>query len=86
LYRAQEGYVALAALEWHFWERSLQELGVRGDDRRDLERIFAWGTAEQWEEWTAARDLPLVGVRDVERDEEDEEDENAFVTEQRDLL
>jgi alpha-methylacyl-CoA racemase len=46
LYRAQEGYVALAALESHFWERSLQELGVRGDDRRDLERIFAAETAE----------------------------------------
>ncbi len=78
LYRAREGYVALAALEPHFWERLLEELGVDGDDRRDLERIFETETAEQWEEWAAARDLPLAAVRDVEWDAEDE---NASVSE-----
>src|SRR5215212_8602415 len=83
LYRAREGYVALAALEPHFWERLLQELGMGGDDRQDLERIFETETAEQWEEWAAARDLPLAVVRDVERDEEDEKDENAFVSRRR---
>ena len=40
LYRTRDGYVALAALDPHFWERLLQELGVKGDERRDLERIF----------------------------------------------
>jgi alpha-methylacyl-CoA racemase len=69
LYRAQGGYVALAALEKHFWERLLEELGVEGDERRDLERIFQTRTAEQWEEWAEERDLPLAAVRDVERDE-----------------
>jgi crotonobetainyl-CoA:carnitine CoA-transferase CaiB-like acyl-CoA transferase len=83
LYRAREGYVALAALEPHFWERLLQELGIGGDDRQDLERIFETETAEQWEEWATARDLPLAAVRDVERDEEDEKDENAFVSRRR---
>jgi len=48
LYRACEGHVALAALEPHFWERLLQELGVKGD-RQDLEQIFETRTAEQWE-------------------------------------
>src|SRR5215204_3973467 len=80
LYRTREGYVALAALEPHFWERLLQELGVKGDERRDLERIFVSKTAKQWEEWAAERDLPLVAVRDIERDEEDE---TAFVPERR---
>ena len=62
LYRAREGHVALAALESHFWERLLQELGVEGD-RRDLEQIFETRTADQWEEWAAERDLPLTAVK-----------------------
>lgn len=83
LYRTRDGYVALAALEPHFWERLLQELGVKGDERRDLERIFVSKTAKQWEEWAAQCDLPLAAVRDVERDEEDEGDETAFLPERR---
>ena len=84
LYRTREGHVALAALEPHFfWERLLQELGVKGDERRDLEWIFETETAEYWEDWATARDHPLAAVRDVERDEQDEEDENAFVLESR---
>jgi crotonobetainyl-CoA:carnitine CoA-transferase CaiB-like acyl-CoA transferase len=83
LYSAREGHVALAALEPHFWERLLEELGVDGDERRDLERIFETETAEHWEEWATARDLPLAAVRDVEWDEENEEDENALVSERR---
>ena len=62
LYRAREGHVALAALEPHFWERLLQELGV-GGDRRELELAFETRTADQWEEWAAERDLPLAAVR-----------------------
>jgi alpha-methylacyl-CoA racemase len=62
LYRAREGHVALAALEPHFWERLLQELGVRGD-RQALEQAFETRTAEQWEEWAAERDLPLTALR-----------------------
>jgi alpha-methylacyl-CoA racemase len=76
LYRAQRNYVALAALEEHFWERLLGEFGIDGDDRGDLERIFETRTAEQWEEWAAERDLPLAAVKDVEQDE------NAFSPEQ----
>ena len=61
--------MALAALEKHFWERLLGELGIEGDERRDLERIFETRTAEQWEEWAAERDLPLAAVKDVGQDE-----------------
>jgi alpha-methylacyl-CoA racemase len=76
LYRAREGHVALAALEPHFWERLLQELGVKGD-RRDLVRVFETRTAEKWEEWAAEHDLPLAAVRDAEQYGENESDETA---------
>jgi alpha-methylacyl-CoA racemase len=69
LYRAREGHVAVAALEKHFWDGLWEEFGVEGDERRDLERIFQTRTAEQWEEWAAERDLPLVAVKYVEQDE-----------------
>lgn len=62
LYRAREGYVALAALEPHFWKRLLRELEIE-DDGRSLEKIFATQDAGRWEEWAAERDLPLVAVR-----------------------
>ncbi len=41
--------MALAALEPHFWERLLEELGVDGDERRDLKRVFETETAKHWE-------------------------------------
>ena len=69
LYRAREGHVALAALEKHFWERLREELGIEGDERRDLGRIFRTRSAGQWEEWAAGRDLPLAAVKDMEQDE-----------------
>ena len=68
LYRAREGRVALAALEKHFWERLRRELGIEGEERRDLERIFQTRTAGQWEAWAAEHDLPLAAVKDVEHD------------------
>lgn len=74
LYRAREGYVALAALEPHFWERLLQELEVDGDDYQDLQRIFETEPANRWEEWAAARDLPLVAVRDASSGQQIEEE------------
>lgn len=64
LYRARDGYVALAALEPHFWDRLLHELGV-GGDRQELGRTFEAKTAEQWEAWAAEHDLPLLAVRDA---------------------
>ena len=64
------------ALEPHFWERLLEELGVEGD-RRDLQRIFGTRTAERWEEWAAERHLPLAAVRLAERDDEANETASA---------
>jgi alpha-methylacyl-CoA racemase len=68
LYRARKGYVALAALEKHFWERLRGELGIEGDERRGLESILQTRTAGQWEEWASERDLPLAAVEDKQDD------------------
>ena len=62
LYRAREGWIAVAALEPHFWRRLTEELGA--SDAQGLARIFLTQTAQYWEAWGTARDVPLVAVRD----------------------
>lgn len=61
LYQAREGWVAVAALEPHFWRRLCTELGVDGT-REDLEAAFSSRPARDWEIWARERDLPLVAV------------------------
>ncbi len=65
LYRARCGWVALAALEIHFWRRLQSELGLSDPTREDLARIFLTHDAQEWEAWAAIRDLPLVAVRET---------------------
>jgi crotonobetainyl-CoA:carnitine CoA-transferase CaiB-like acyl-CoA transferase len=62
-YQARDGWVAIAALEPHFAERLLSELGLKKADRAELDRIFSQRSAGEWERWAAERDLPLVAVR-----------------------
>jgi alpha-methylacyl-CoA racemase len=62
LYEARDGWVAVAALEAHFWERLLLELGLEEATREDLEEAFLQRTAEEWEQWATERDLPLKAV------------------------
>jgi crotonobetainyl-CoA:carnitine CoA-transferase CaiB-like acyl-CoA transferase len=64
LYRTADGWIALAALEPHFWQRLMLALGLQGGDREELERAFHRRTAPEWEEWARARDLPIVAVRE----------------------
>jgi crotonobetainyl-CoA:carnitine CoA-transferase CaiB-like acyl-CoA transferase len=61
LYPAREGWIAVAALEPHFWRRLCTELGVDGT-REDLETAFTQRTATEWGTWARERDLPLVPV------------------------
>jgi len=63
LYQANDGWIAIAALEPHFAERLLAELNLKKADRSELERIFLQRSAAAWESWAAERDLPLVAVR-----------------------
>src|SRR5205809_4462067 len=62
LYPAREGWIAVAALEPHFWCRLTEELEAA--DAQELARVFLTQTARYWEAWGAARDLPLVAVHD----------------------
>jgi len=66
LYAAREGWIAVAALELHFWVSLLQALGLepQSADEKDLERLFAAQTAEYWESWAQNRDLPILRVRE----------------------
>lgn len=72
LYPAREGWLALAALEQHFWERLLLELGLENEaTREDLEGVFLQKPAEEWERWARERDLPLATLRDAPREKEE---------------
>ncbi len=62
LYRASDGWVAVAALEAHFWKKLLAELHLDDADHADLAKIFAGETANHWEEWAAEHDLPLKAL------------------------
>jgi crotonobetainyl-CoA:carnitine CoA-transferase CaiB-like acyl-CoA transferase len=61
-YRARDGWIAVAALEPHFWSALVDALGT------DLETAFSGETAEHWEQWAAERLIPLVAVRSTSRE------------------
>jgi len=63
LYRARTGWVAVAALEPHFARRLAESLGLEALSVAALGARFATETAEHWEDWARALDLPLVAVR-----------------------
>ena len=62
-YQASDCWIAIAALEPHFAEQLLSELGLKKADRAELERIFLQRSAAAWESWAAERDLPIAAVR-----------------------
>jgi alpha-methylacyl-CoA racemase len=64
-YRANDGWIAIAALEPHFAQKLLAELGLKKADRTALERIFLQRKAASWEKWAAGLDLPLVAVQEA---------------------
>lgn len=64
-YRANDGWIAIAALEPHFAQKVLSELGLEKADRTALERIFLQRKAASWEKWAVELDLPLVAVREA---------------------
>jgi alpha-methylacyl-CoA racemase len=65
LYRTKQGWIAVAALEPHFWERLVAELGLNSLEvqRQSLADVFGDQTAEYWEAWALELDLPIVEVR-----------------------
>jgi len=62
IYAARDGAIAVTALEAHFRARLYEGLGLTDGD--DPSAVFATKTAIEWEQWAAARDLPLVAIRE----------------------
>jgi alpha-methylacyl-CoA racemase len=60
LYRANDGWIAVAALEPHFWSALVVALGA------DLTGAFAAQPAMYWEQWAAEHGIPIAAVRDVQ--------------------
>jgi alpha-methylacyl-CoA racemase len=67
LYAAADGWIALAALEPHFWTGLLDALGLSAAaaDAAALDAMFKTRTAIEWERWAADHDLPIVAVRSL---------------------
>ncbi len=64
LYRAKNGWIALAALEPHFAERLTQSFALKRLDHDGLAELFATHDADYWEAWAREHDLPIAAVRD----------------------
>ena len=62
IYRTLDGWIALAALESHFWERLQHELQLSEPTQEKLGQVFLARRSLDWEEWASERDLPLVAV------------------------
>ncbi len=63
LYRSSDGWIALAALEEHFWRRTVQGLSLEIDaDYAALASAFVARKGAEWEIWAHDHDLPLVVV------------------------
>jgi alpha-methylacyl-CoA racemase len=63
VYRAREGWIAVAALEPQFETGLAQALGLDTLAPGPLREKFAAETAEHWERWARNLDLPIVAVR-----------------------
>jgi len=65
LYRASDGWIALAALETHFLARITQALELQSFDAAVLEARFAEHSCAHWERIAAEHDLPLATVATI---------------------
>jgi crotonobetainyl-CoA:carnitine CoA-transferase CaiB-like acyl-CoA transferase len=62
VYRASDGWVAVAALEPHFTARLNERLGAPGGERATIAARFAEESVAHWQAWAAEHDLPVIGV------------------------
>jgi crotonobetainyl-CoA:carnitine CoA-transferase CaiB-like acyl-CoA transferase len=62
MYRAKDGWVAVAALEPHFARRLAEALALEALDAASLERSFLDRTVAQWESFAGEHDLPLAAI------------------------
>lgn len=64
LYKAKEGWVAIAALEIHFLQRLVDESNLGEITYSSLFDFFSKRPAHEWEAWALENDLPIVEVKD----------------------
>jgi len=62
LYRTNDGWIALGALEPAFIKRLTAELSLTDNARAEMEAIFLTRSAAEWEQWAKEHDLPLAAV------------------------
>lgn len=65
LYETKDGWIAIAAIERHFLAKLAQELALEQVTTEAMKEAFLLRTAEEWEEWAAERDIPLLAVKDA---------------------
>jgi len=63
LYETAEGWLACGALEPHFVQRFLNQYPHLTLTHESWANLFRTRTADEWEEWGRAQDIPLVAVR-----------------------
>ncbi|MDQ4119832.1 MAG: CoA transferase [Acidobacteriota bacterium] len=59
LYQTAKGWIAVAALEPHFWNKLIGLLGLNNVSHEDLQNIFSTRTALEWEHWARIHDIPI---------------------------
>lgn len=62
LYRARQGWIAVACLEPHFWHHLQQVLQLDDPGYEELAHCFLQRSAEEWEQWGIEQDLPIAAV------------------------
>ncbi|MDE2571238.1 MAG: CoA transferase [bacterium] len=62
IYRAREGWVALANVEKRFQERFLRELGIGEESQAAFAAALSQRTAAEWEAWGKEHGLPVAAV------------------------
>lgn len=65
IYRAKDGYVAIAALEPHFMQRVHEVLGLPNATHEQLAAVFATKSKQELEAWAEEHDIPLAPVNSV---------------------
>jgi len=60
-YATRDGWVAIAALEPHFWKRMCELLGGGAPDA-DFAAAFAGADNADWTHWAVKHDMPLIAV------------------------
>ena len=62
VYKSKDRWIAVAALEPHFWDRLKHELRLKTATRRQLVVKFRTRTSGEWQRWAEKRGLPLVAI------------------------